>query len=348
MRAGPGAAWATCSWLLSLVLVTASCSPVPDAGAPLDSSRDAILAGAPAPDDTGVVAVVNFAGGQCSGSLISGNLVLSARHCVADAGNADAPVVCGQTRFEPPDSAGAIFVVTQASITEDKQDYLPVAEVLMPEGVGDELCGTDITLLRLKDWQSEVAPLTPRLDPPALVGEAYAAVGYGIDESLPDKPSGERKRRDGLSVRCVGDECRDSGVEPREWMGDGGPCHGDSGGPALDSGGHILGVVSRGAAGCTQPVFSDIASRADWLKASAIEAANTARKPPPAWAPCDERSPCLDLTAQAGPAETCTISRAPAGNGAKLWIGAASLLLRRLKRRARSALRPGPTSLGAR
>jgi len=171
--------------------------------------------------------------------------------------------------------------------------------------------------------------------------ETYSAIGFGADESLPDKPSSERKRLDGLKAVCVGGDCRDAEVRSNEWVGSGGPCQGDSGGPALDANGQIIGVVSRGASGCRQPVFSDVASRADWLKSEAILAANAAQQPPPSWAPCGEATPCADLTptpdpnpTDDGPAETCGLSRAPKNGGAS-WLpllAALAMLGRRVRK----------------
>src|SRR6185369_15844301 len=95
------------------------------------------------------------------------------------------------------------------------------------------------------------------------------------------------------------------------------------------------------ASGCRQPVFSDVASRADWLKSEAILAANAAQQPPPSWAPCGEATPCADLTptpdpnpTDDGPAETCGLSRAPKNGGAS-WLpllAALAMLGRRVRK----------------
>jgi Trypsin len=302
---------------LALLLTTSAC----DGAERLGQVDAAVFGGSPAPDDTAVLAVVNFSGGQCSGSLIAPNLVLTARHCVADTAGKELQVVCGQTMFQPPDSAGAIFVLAQPQITENTPDYLAVDAVRMPEGSSADLCGTDVALLRLKAPLSDITPLVPRVEEPVTPPEAYSSVGFGLDESLADKPSGERKRLDGLKVLCLGGKCRDETVRDNEWVGSGGPCQGDSGGPALDVNGQIVGVVSRGASGCKQPVFSDVASRSDWLKSEAVLAANAARQPPPSWAPCSDATPCDDLTPEEdGPADNgCTLTRAPSAGGSS-WL----------------------------
>lgn len=286
---------------------------------PLGSEQSAIFGGTAAPDDTAVVAVVNFSGGQCSGSLIAPNLVLTARHCVAATADKDVRVVCGQTPFEPPDSAGAIFVVPLPSISQDPNDYLAVGAIRMPENLGDDLCGTDVALLRLKKPLTDVTPLEPRVDVAVTAGEGYSAVGFGIDESLPDKPSSERKRLDGLEVACNDDACRGGDVRDNEWIGSGGPCQGDSGGPALDVDGKVVGVVSRGKTGCTEPVFSDVVTRATWLRAEAVDAAKVAHQTPASWA-CNAEHPCAQTDSGEGePEETCAfgLARTP---GASAWL----------------------------
>jgi hypothetical protein len=291
---------------LALTLLTLSCS----AHDALDSLQGGVRGGSDAPEDDNVVAVVNFAGGQCSGSLIAPQLVLTARHCVAETEGQELQVVCGQTPFEPPDSPGAIFVVARPKITDDENDYAAVTAIRMPRDVADDLCGSDVALLVLEKPLTAVTPLEPRLEPAVKAGESYSAVGYGVDEAIEGKPSGVRKRLDGLQVSCSGNQCAVDDVRNNEWLGSGGPCSGDSGGPALDEAGRVIGVVSRGKTDCGEPVFGDIATRRSWLVAEAIAVANSARETPPSWAPCDAESPCLAApsVARAEPDASCALA----------------------------------------
>jgi hypothetical protein len=246
----------------------------------IEAARRAIKGGSPAPDDTAVVGIlVVSSSATCTGALVAPNLVLTAQHCVA-------PVVgvptCAEGSFGPAGPADDFAVTTKPTFGFDQSDYHFAVEVVIPPGTG--FCGRDVALIVLDGpiAPSEAEPLVPRVDAVAAAGETYSAIGFGaIDDS--GTGAGERRRRDDLTIACVGDDCGVTGMSPLEWTGEAGVCQGDSGGPALDTFGRVIGVASRGAFGCVDPTYGDVSANAQWLSAEAQEAADLGGYSPPPW-----------------------------------------------------------------
>lgn len=222
----------------------------------------------------------------CSGTLIGPNLVLTARHCVAQELGVEGGVLCSKSTFGdayPVDN----FVVTPAKDVFEGGPWFFAREADVTGKPGDLECGNDLAVLHLRQSYVGAPPASVRVAAPAVKNEIYSAVGYGDNLA---GGLGYRHRRDGLKVACVGSECKLLGsdfaplAEPTELMGQTGLCGGDSGGPALDASGVILGVTSRGAPGCTFPVYSRVDSHAAWLQAQAVQAASEGNYPIPAWA----------------------------------------------------------------
>jgi MYXO-CTERM domain-containing protein len=232
------------------------------------SSREAIKGGYDAPAETSVVA---------------------AHHCVADTVNSnpsipEGSVVCGQTVFGPPDPASSFYVTTGPEMVYDPNAYRRAVELSLPSEYAS-FCGNDQAILILESNvpDTEAKPLVPRVDTEIAPGEQYYAVGFGaIDDN--GYGSGTRRRRDDLFISCVSSECPSYYVASTEWEGDEGICQGDSGGPAIDMKNRVIGVTSRGAAGCLEPVYGYVYGWAQWIKDQAIHAADVGGYPAPAWA----------------------------------------------------------------
>ncbi len=291
--------WLWAGSLLASALSVASCGSVGDAS---HASRlqAAISGGTPDSTDSNVFLVVSHRSqgiALCSASLIAPNLLLTARHCVSDV--AEGHVNCGSAMAGAPFPVNTFYASNSLSIDEVAPAYR-ISAVSVPSE-GNDVCGYDIALLTLAtSVPANVAkPLVPRIDRPVVRGEAYSAVGYGLDTPADGGVAGRRRARSGLEVSCVPGACG-TGVEASEFVGDTGICSGDSGGPALDDAGKVVGVVSRSGNDCTHPVYGSVASWKDWISQIATQAAEQGKYTAPFWVTSGSSDPPADVIGAAG------------------------------------------------
>ncbi|WP_437620960.1 trypsin-like serine protease [Sorangium sp. So ce1151] len=217
----------------------------------------------------------------CSSTLIAPDLVLTAQHCIAEAPKL---IACKTATFGEPVDASQVFATLGSALWAADDPWIAARAVLSPPD-GNAVCGRDLALVVLSSpiRASEVTPLAPRLDRPPEDGEVYSAVGFGDTEGRA-RDGGDRRRRDGLRVECVGYGCgTQERVTGSEWRGESGICSGDSGGPALDVAGRIIGVTSRGPAGCSDPIYGGLIAHRSWLAAEARRAAEAGDYAAPWW-----------------------------------------------------------------
>jgi hypothetical protein len=276
-----------CVASVSSLLVLVACGER-DPGEKVIRSAQAIQGGTEDMDDPAVVSMlINTSQGMalCSGSLIGPNLVLTAHHCVATPPN---NLVCGAT-FSATyaassfvvtpsyDAAGLIFNSANPTFpTPDGVTWFGVQTVAVP---GSNICGDDMATLTLTAPMTGICPLIPAVDVQPADNASYTAIGFGIT-SPNGTTAGTRYRVSGMTVLCFGSsDCQDSTISATlEWEGGStaqkGTCEGDSGGPALDSSGRIIGTVSRGPGGaCNQTVYESTSGQAAWIQQMAQQAA---------------------------------------------------------------------------
>ena len=321
---------------MSVLVSTAACSA--EVGAPGERVAEAASAIGGGYVDEADRAVVGIAvegegdepGRSCSGTLLAEGLVLTAQHCVAATAAFDG---CAGSEFGAPVGASRVRVTLDARMWDPDTEWLAARNVVLPPGPS-VVCGRDLALIVLEHpvESGEAAPIAPRTDRSPTAGQVYSAIGFGASEPGA-ADAGIRRRRDTQAVQCVGAACGSAEtIEDREWRGDDGTCNGDSGGPALDSEGLVIGVTSRGPAGCAGAVYGELSVWSPWISAVAVAAADVQGIAPPTWAdPTGYDEPVeLPEPPPASDSSSCSFStRGTALGGAAVWLALGLLAARR-------------------
>lgn len=219
--------------LLAPLAAAAGCTAGPAPG-PVAGRVEWIVGGTVENGEPATVAVVNVRGGLCSGSLIATRVVLTAKHCVQQAG-ADAP--------DPP---SYFRVRTGSNVWRPSAEYT-VSDVRTTPGrytsgrggLGGALVGVDVAVLTLTRGITAFEPYDIRREPPnELSGDPAIVIGFG------QTPSGD------TGTKYKG-ETVVNGVTSSVIYTPASTCQGDSGGPIIDPETYqVFGVTSFGSGGC--------------------------------------------------------------------------------------------------
>ncbi len=292
--------------VLPVALFSAACSSPLPASSELRSSSQAIQGGATTTDHPYAVGLSIGFQGICSGALIAPNLVLTARHCVA---NSPETISCASSRFGAFTAGeNGVYATTAATLAGAGRNFVRSSKIFTPTDT--KVCGNDIALVVLSSNITNVPLVEPLLSTSRLTthanlfGRKYTAIGYGLTNATgTPEDSGTRRILGDIPVACVPNDAKafldcnkisgaSSIIGQTELIGGDGTCQGDSGSSAFEqteftAGRRLsLGVLSRGSAdgnNCVGAVYSRTDAWADLILQAATYAQQQGGYPKPAW-----------------------------------------------------------------
>lgn len=255
----------------------------------------------------------------CSGTLIKSDVVLTAAHCLT--------TVKGKKVKVTAPSAVAVYVGNQPALDILSHLYL-VQEVKVHSAYNDRSITNDIALIRLQNAVTE--PVTPVPYLPASLGFTSADIGASLNFAgfgeTETGSSGVKLQMDlplgGLGCSVSG--CPSAGdaatqISYAQPLTVGGPCSGDSGGPAFISRNgttYVGGITSYGDSNCT---IYGVSTRTDafdaWISAF------TNPPPPPDCSADGTCNPLCEAGADPDCTSQCKASRESCSSGSECCSG---------------------------
>lgn len=230
---------------------------------------------------------------SCTGTLVTPLVMLTAKHCVWPVQGGKFVCSGGGDLVDNGTGAG---VFGAAPPPETVQIFVGGSPPSQPVARGRRLHATEaahacrddllaVVLDRPIDW---VSPIPVRDVTPVQVGETVALLGYGPDPAA-DQDAPVRRIQEDVRILDVGAASQSEApsspsTPPRTFaVGGGFACYGDSGGPALDGAGKLVGVYSRISGPChaeeSRNTYMAIASFAALLELALADAGEVADLP---------------------------------------------------------------------